>query len=617
MPWLRKIHKWASVIVGIQFLLWLLSGIYFNWMDHTQASGDTYTSHAHQSNVIERNRLVELKGVLASFPPSNSIEQINLLGKPYYLLTHEQSLYKNFKNSYTLVDAYLGTQVSIDNNLAKALAKQSYNGPGDEYSIKLLTPPIEDFPKEKNAAWQVNFSDEINTSVYIESGSGRIIGHSDDHKRLADIFFMLHFMDYGNEGSFNNIQIILFAFITLWLSLTGLIWTIDLGLRGQYQIKFFAKKQGVKLFDKHQKGMGEVILSSHTNLLDGLIEHDIALPSTCGGGGTCGRCKVMISPVVKATSADYLHFNDVELQQGYRLACQHFSNDVEHMTLIDVTDAKKHTLQLIASHFISPFIKELRFKVNNESALTYKAGAFMRFLIPAAKGASIPLNLPEELKPHWHHIEFLEYQHLACTRSYSLAEPSINNDELVFTIKIQSAPKHTILPGVGSSYLCNLTVGKTIAAIGPFEEFFVKDLSNKTMVFLGAGSGMAPLKAIIEEQILTINHASDNKDEHERNIHFFYGARTESDLLYEDHFYELAEENTYFHFYPTLSQANDGWLGATGYAQEILALNLENLGPLDNIDFYLCGPEGLMKATINLLKSNGVKDEAIAFDEFI
>jgi len=260
MPWLRKIHKWASVLVGLQFLLWLLSGVYFNVMDHTEAAGNTYKSHTHQSNSVSREQLVELKSVLTTFQASNSIEQTFLLGKPYYLLTHEANLYKNFKHSYTLVDAYSGKQVKINSDFAKVLAGQSYNGPGKASAIKLLNPPIEDFPKEKNSAWQVNFSDDINTSVYVESGSGRIVGHSDDHKRLADIFFMLHFMDYGNEGSFNNPQIIIFAFITLWLSLTGLIWTIDLGIRGQYKIKFFAKKQGVKLFDKHQKSMGEVTL---------------------------------------------------------------------------------------------------------------------------------------------------------------------------------------------------------------------------------------------------------------------------------------------------------------------------------------------------------------------
>tara|TARA_B110000495_G_scaffold203850_1_gene230075 strand:- start:8661 stop:10514 length:1854 start_codon:yes stop_codon:yes gene_type:complete len=616
MPLIRQIHKWASVIIGIQFLLWLLSGIFFNLMDHTKSAGHTYKSHTQQSVEVDRARLVEPNEVLHEFNSSISLEPIQLLETPYYLLTHQKGLYEDFENHYTLVNAYTGIKLTIDNGFASELAQQSYNGPGVVSSAKLLQYPLDDFPKQKNATWQVNFDDDINTSVYVEAGSGRIVGHSDELKRFADIFFMLHFMDYGNEGSFNNIQIILFAFVTLWLSLTGLIWTVDLGLRGQYKIKYFSKQQGVKLFDKNQKGIGTVTLSNHTNLLDGLIEHDIALPSTCGGGGTCGRCKVMINPIVKSTSADHLHFTDKELQQGYRLACQHFSNDVENMTLIDVTDAKKHSLVLSSSRFVSPFIKELRFKLETEQALAYKAGAFMRFFIPTAKGVSIPLNLPEHLKPHWHHIEHLEYEHLACTRSYSLAESSINTEELVFTIKIQTAPDHKSLPGAGSSYLCNLSVGKTIEALGPFEEFFVKENNNKTMVMLGAGSGMAPLKSIIEEQLALDAQSSHDLNEKVRNIHFFYGARSECDLLYSEQFYQLAEENDYFHYYPVLSKPNEEWLGSQGYAQEILALNIDILDDIDNIEFYLCGPQSMMTETMNLLKAHGVKESAIAFDAF-
>lgn len=609
---IRKIHKWASVLVGIQFLLWLLSGIYFNVMDHTKAAGHTYRSHAHHQTEVNNNNFIDLKEVLNNFKPAISIEPTYILGQAYYLLTHQKGLYKNFKNRYSLVNALTGDKVVIDSTLALEIAKQSYNGPSDTSSIKLLHPPIEDFPKQKNAAWQINFVNDINTSVYIEAESGRLVGHSDDHKRFAGIFFMLHFMDYANEGSFNNIQIILFAFITLWLSFSGLIWTVDLGLRGQYRIKYFSKSQGVKLFDKNQKSMGTVILSNHTNLLDGLIEHDIALPSTCGGGGTCGRCRVMINPMLKSTSADHVHFSDKELQQGYRLACQHFSTDVEHMTLMDVTEAKKHTLVLSESRFLTPFMKELRFKVLGEVPISYKAGAFMRFFIPAGKGVSIPLNLPEHLKANWHHIEQLEYEHLACTRSYSLAESPLVTDELVFTIKIQTAPQHKTLPGVGSSYLCNMAEGTSIEAIGPFEEFFAKKNSQKTMVLLGAGSGMAPLKSLIEEQVAIKNIENINL----RNIHFFYGARSEDDLLYADEFYRFAENNESFHYYPTLSKPSDDWLGATGYAQEILSLNFETLGHIDDLEFYLCGPKNMMTETINFLKAKGVKDSAIAFDDF-
>ncbi|MBL4941283.1 MAG: 2Fe-2S iron-sulfur cluster binding domain-containing protein [Colwellia sp.] len=619
MPFIRKIHKWTSVFVGIQFLLWLASGIFFNNMDHTKAGGHTYRSTQKQVVNVDSSRLVDFKEVLEKFKPSVSITPTNILGQPFYLLTHVKGLYRNFENEYTLVDAYSGEKKVIDQSFAQQIALKSYTGPGNIVSTELITGKIEDFARQKNATWQINFSDNIYTSVYVEQGSGRLVGHSDEDKRFADFFFMLHFMDYsflGGEPGFNSLQIIIFAFVTLWLSLTGLIWTIDLGLRGQYRVKYFSKVQGVKLFDKNQKSMGTVKLSNHKNLLDGLIEHDIALPSTCGGGGTCGRCKVMISPVSTPTSADQLHFTDKELQQGFRLACQHFSTDVEHMTLMDVTEAKKHALVLSASRFVSPFMKELRFKVKDEPALPYKAGAFMRFFIPAAKGVSIPLNLPENLKPHWHHIDHLEYEHLACTRSYSLAEPSTNNGELVFTVKIQTAPDHKVIPGVGSSYLCNLSLGASIDAIGPFEEFFAAPNSTKTMVMLGAGSGMAPLKALIEEQIAINEKNKNDAGGNNRPIHFFYGARKESDLLYAKEFYQLALEHEYFHYYPTLSQANDEWLGATGYGQQLLELNLDNLDSIDNLEFYLCGPQSMMTETMSLLKEKGVQESDIAFDVF-
>ena len=626
MVLVRKIHKWASVIVGIQFLLWLSSGIFFNTMDHTKASGATYRSGHTVDVIVDNNRLVEPKIVLAKSAQTISLTPTNLLGQPYYLLTHIKGLYKNFTNEYTLVDAYSGEVKKVDEQFANQLAVKSYSGPGRVIATTLITGLVEDFPKQKNATWQVDFSDEILTSVYVEQGSGRIVGHSDEDKRFADFFFMLHFMDYGNEGSFNNVQIILFAFITLWLSLSGLIWTIDLGLRGQYQIKLFAKTKDVKLFDKHQKSLGSVALSTHTNLLDGLLDQNIALPSTCGGGGTCGRCKVMVSPVANATSADHLHFNDHEIQQGYRLACQHFCNDVEHMTLIDVTDAKKHNLTLVQSRFVSPFIKELRFKTTADTKFSFKAGAFMRFFIPNATGISKPVDLPTEFANHWQNIENFTYKHDDCSRSYSFAESSKITDELVFTIKMQSAPdvvgNEKVLPGIGSNYLCNLTVGESIAALGPFEDFFAQENSNKTMVLLGAGSGMAPLKAIIEEQMAIISTTDEQAKTQNRNIHFFYGARVENDLIYVDEFYQRAEQNEHFHYYPTLSRKDENWLGATGYVQEILALNLDNLieqesGDITNIEFYLCGPQGMMSETIVLLKSKGVIDSAILFDEFI
>lgn len=606
MDWVRKIHKWTSLVVGIQFLLWLVSGIYFNLMDHHKAGGHQYRAHLHHESQLDNSKLVEPQNILAKAKAAISIKVIELLGQPYYLVNHEKGLYPYFKNSYSLFHAYTGEMVKIDKTFASKLALQSYNGPGEITSIKYIRGKVEDIPKQKNPSWQINFNDNVNTSVYIEAQSGRVVGHSDDDKRFADIFFMLHFMDYANESSFNNIQMILFAFVTLWLSTTGIVWTVDLAYRGQYKLKWLASSRKVKLFDKNKQSLGEVKLSTHSNLLHELEEQNIILPSSCGGGGTCGKCRVLISPNAKVTSADTLQFDQEQIDEGFRLACQHFANDVEHMTLMDVTDANKVTLKLIENRFISADIKELRFKVLNAD-FSYKAGAFMRFLIPAGIGNFLPSNIPSEYEPAWQTTESKPYPFDACSRSYSIANADSQNNELVFTIKMLKPMAENQLPGVGSNFMGNIAVNETIDALGPFEDFFVKPNNGKTLVLIGAGSGMAPLKSIIEEQLAI---------EGGKHIVFIYGARTEQDLIYQDELCQLAKRNNDFMYLPTLSKPDENWLGAQGYAQQVLENNFMTLGDIELLDFYLCGPKGMMDETIELLKTRGVKDSHISFDDF-
>ena len=612
---LKKIHKWLSILIGLQLLIWLSTGLFFNLMDHQKTSGNQFRQSPAIAQVNE-DKLVEPQRVLLKSKPAVSLKQISLLEKPYYLLTHEKGLYSHLNNSYSLVDAYSGRQVIIDELMASELAQASYKGQEEISSVIKMSPPYDDIPREQNNVWQINYADDVNTSVYIDAGSGRVVKHSNDDKRFADIFFMLHFMDYGSEGSFNNVQIIIFATFTFFFALTGLIWTIELGFNGQYKVNFVRKKRKLILFDMNQQPMGEFEVTTKSNLLDGLIEHDIALSSTCGGGGTCGQCRVRFDKTTKVTPADHFHFTDEQLQQGYRLACQHDATEIEEITLVDVTKAKKHSLELTNSEFISPYIKELRFKVIGDYNLVFKAGAHMRFYIPPAKGVSIPQRLPESLKPHWHHIEHLEYEHKACSRSYSLANGNGQieggTNELVFTIKIQNSPNKSVLPGVGSSYLCNLGLGQTIEAVGPFENFYAKPPSNKTMMLIGAGSGMAPLKSLIEEQ-LNQTHKGWNAN---RDIYFFYGARSEDDLLYKDEFFKLSKRHPHFHYYPVLSRPSNEWSGAKGYVQDLLELNINSVCQIEDVEFYLCGPANMMSATIDLLKTKNVNANNIAFDEF-
>jgi len=339
---LKKLHKWLSLLVGLQLFIWLSTGLFFNLMDHQKASGNQFRQSPAIAKV-NKNQLVEPQLVLLESKPTVSLKQISLLEKPYYLLTHQKSLYSHQHNNYSLVDAYSGRKIIIDETMAGELAQASYKGQDKIISIVKLSPPYDDIPREQNKVWQINFADTVNTSVYIDAGSGRIVKHSNDDKRFAALFFMLHFMDYGTEGSFNNVQIIIFAIFTLFFALTGFIWTIELGFNGQYKINLGRKKRKLALFDMNQQPMGDFDITIQSSLLDGLIDHDITLPSICGGGGVCGLCKILFDKKTKVTSAEQVHFTDEQLQQGYRLACQHNATEIEQITLVGVTKAKKHS----------------------------------------------------------------------------------------------------------------------------------------------------------------------------------------------------------------------------------------------------------------------------------
>ena len=236
--WVRKIHKWASLLIGLQVIIWVTSGLTFNVIDHEKARGNAYRQTIISTQPATANKdLLPVENILKKYPDTVELNQTNILSQPYYLLTQQQGLYRHLTNSYHIVNAITGELTFIDEPLATAIAQASYTGPGSIDSVTLIAPPIADFLKHKNPSWQINFDDSLETSVYVEQGSGQIVGHSNSDKRFADFFFMLHFMDYGGAGNFNTIQIIIFAFITLWLTLSGLIWTLHMLRRGNYRLK--------------------------------------------------------------------------------------------------------------------------------------------------------------------------------------------------------------------------------------------------------------------------------------------------------------------------------------------------------------------------------------------
>ena len=114
------------------------------------------------------------------------------------------------------------------------------------------------------------------------------------------------------------------------------------------------------------------------------------------------------------------------------------------------------------------------------------------------------------------------------------------------------------------------------------------------------------------EQLIT----SDKGRLIKRELYFFYGARTEDDLLYQEELFKISRLHPQFHYYPVLSRGTESWTGATGYVQDLLSLSINQISQIKGVEFYLCGPPDMMSTTIDLLKTKNIDESNIAFDKF-
>ena len=198
----------------------------------------------------------------------------------------------------------------------------------------------------------------------------------------------------------------------------------------------------------------------------------------------------------------------------------------------------------------------------------------------------------------------------AQTRAYSLANRPNDTHSVTLMIRLALPPQEslqTIPPGYVSSWLFTRSVGDIVELSGPHQGFHIQD-ETREMVFVGGGVGMAPLRSMIHQQIMR---------QHSLPMTFFYGARTETDLLYSKEFDELSDANNGFNWTPALSEPDSDWHGHTGFVHQVFIDEfLSSHTSIQNCDFYLCGPPLMIKATVDALVDAGVQANHIFKDEF-
>ncbi len=276
---------------------------------------------------------------------------------------------------------------------------------------------------------------------------------------------------------------------------------------------------------------------------------------------------------------------------------------------------KTYQLRVVSNRNVATFIKELELEPIGE-VVKFTPGDYMQLDIPEYEEIRFAdFDIPEPYASVWrrHKLFDLTVSNSLKNRrnNYSIASNAAQERTLKFNVRIATPPPGQIcLPGVGSSYVFNLKPGDTVTAIGPFGDFHIKP-TQKEMVYIGGGAGMAPLRAHISHLLET--------EKSSRRISFWYGARSRQEIFYQDEFEKLAQRHPNFSFHPALSEplAEDDWQLHRGFIHEVVLINhLEKHANIRAVEFYLCGPPMMVKACTKMLSTLGVAQSQIAFDEF-
>lgn len=352
-------------------------------------------------------------------------------------------------------------------------------------------------------------------------------------------------------------------------------------------------------------------------LLGTLAGAGIFVSSPCGGGGSCGQCRVRVFEGGGAIlSTETTHINKRDARIGYRLSCQvAVKQDMKVAVPDEVFGVRKWECTVRSNHNVATFIKELILELPVGENVAFRAGGYIQIVCPPHRCSFKDFDIAERFRKDWDRSNLWQYvseTQETVTRAYSMANYPEERGIITLNVRIATPPPRTdgIPPGQSSSYIFTLKPGDKVTIMGPFGDFFARETNNE-MIFIGGGAGMAPMRSHIFDQLCRLNS--------KRKITFWYGARSRNEMFYAEDFDRLAREHENFAWHVALSEPlpEDGWKGYTGFIHQVLYDEyLENHPAPEDCEYYLCGPPMMSKAVIAMLLDQGVEQDNILFDDF-
>lgn len=355
-----------------------------------------------------------------------------------------------------------------------------------------------------------------------------------------------------------------------------------------------------------------------STLLATLADKKIFIPSACGGGGTCAQCLVNIDE----GGGDLLpteegHISRGMAKEGCRLSCQvKVKNDMRIRVPDSVFSVKKWECEVVSNGNVATFIKEFKVRLPEGEKIDFTSGDYIQIEIPPHDVSYKDFVVEDEYREDWDKFDLWRYRSVTTDtveRAYSMANyPAEGDDIVMLNVRIASPPPRLpdVPPGKGSSYIFDQKPGDKVTISGPFGEFHIKP-TEREMIFIGGGAGMAPLRSHIMRMLVT--------EKTDRKMSYWYGARSLREMFYVEDFDKLQAENENFEWHVALSEPlpEDNWEGHTGFIHQVVLENyLANHPAPEECEYYLCGPPMMNQAVLRMLDDLGVDPEMIDLDDF-
>ena len=314
------------------------------------------------------------------------------------------------------------------------------------------------------------------------------------------------------------------------------------------------------------------------SLLSGLASEDVFIPTACGGRGRCGYCKVkVVKGGGEVTDIELPFLNPKELRDNVRLSCQvNVCDDISIEIAKGLLSGRQYKCVCSDIEDLTHDIKRFRFDLVRPKVMDYIPGQYIELFIPIDTSDSAEIY-----------------------SAFSIAgDPG---DKKTIDLIIRRTPN-----GINTGYCFDhLSVGDAAKINGPCGDFHLSD-TDATIIFIAGGSGMAPIRCILNDMRNTDNT---------RKTVYYFGANTVSELFMLDEMRQFENDLADFRFVPVVASpgGDEHWDGLTGLVTEAVESELKNAS---RCEAYLCGSPGMIKASGKVLGKLGVPEDKIYYDSF-